>query len=242
MYLTDVHHYCFKGVGTVDCFEDLKNLYDEMVVERGTEAYKYIHELLEKARELRYAYLTIHAPDKDKGQSWRSFIGNNFEKLLQHIITEAIESHGVKVIGGRKLKGRRLPQELVAVKQNLTINYGRFGELLPDADIVIYEPEKSRVIAVISSKTSLRERVVQTSYWKSKFQNSENTKHIKVYLITPDRDKDLTRMDTAKKPRIIAEVDLDGTYVLTAEALEESDKVKLFEHFIEDLKQLLEKH
>ena len=49
-------------------------------------------------------------------------------------------------------------------------------------------------------------------------------------------------MDPAKEPRIIAEMDLDGTYVLTAEALEESDKVKLFEHFIEDLKRLLEKH
>ena len=40
--------------------------------------------------------------------------------------------------------------------------------------------------------------------------------------------------------RAIAETDLDGTYVLTAEELEESDKVKLFEHFIEDLKQVIE--
>ena len=33
--------------------------------------------------------------------------------------------------------------------------------------------------------------------------------------------------------------DFDGTYVLTAEALEESDKVKPFEHFIDDLKQVI---
>ncbi len=224
------------------CFEDLKNLYDDMVEERGVEAYRYIHELLEKAQELRYAYLEEHEPKKDKGQSWRSFIGNNFEKLLQHIITEALESHEVKVIGGRKLNGRRLSQELDAVKQNLTVNYGRFGGLLPDADIVIYKPQNSQVIAVISSKTSLRERLVQTSYWKSKFQDSENTKHIKVYLITPDRDKDLTKVDPAKRQRVIAEIDLDGTYVLTTEELEESDKVKLFEHFIEDLKKLIEEN
>lgn len=223
----------------MDCFEDLKNLYDEMVEKRGAEAYKYIHELLEKAQELRYAYLAEHEPDKDKGQSWRSFIGNNFEKLLQHIITEAIESYKVKVIGGRKLKRKRLSPELDAIKENLTVNYGEFGGLLPDADIVVYNPEELRIIAVISSKTSLRERVVQTSYWKSKFLAREHTAHIKVYLITPDRDKDLTRMDPARKPRIIAETDLDGTYVLTKEALEESNKVKLFEHFIEDLKQAI---
>ena len=41
------------------------------------------------------------------------------------------------------------------------------------------------------------------------------------------------------RERIIAEADLDGTYVLTTEALEESDKVKLFEHFIDDLKQVI---
>ncbi len=220
-------------------FEDLKNLYDKMVEEKGAEAYRYIHDLLEEAQQLRYAYLAAHDPDKDKGQSWRSFIGKNFEKLLQYIITEAIESHGVKVINGSTLNRKRLSQELGAVKQNLTINYGRFGGLLPDADIVIYKPEKTRVIAVISSKTSLRERIVQTSYWKSKFQSGENTKHIKVYLITPDKDKDLTRMDPAERQRVIAETDLDGTYVLTAEALEESNKVKLFEHFIEDLKQVI---
>ena len=220
-------------------FEDLKNLYDEMVNERGAEAYKYIHDLLEKAQKLRYAYLAEHEPNKDKGQSWRSFIGNNFEKLLQHIITEAIESHEVKIINGSKLKRQRLSPELDAIKENLTVNYEGFGGLLPDADIVVYNPEELRIIAVISSKTSLRERVVQTSYWKSKFLAREHSAHIKVYLITPDRDKDLTRIDPARKPRIIAETDLDGTYVLTTEELEESDKVKLFEHFIEDLKQVI---
>ena len=38
-----------------------------------------------------------------------------------------------------------------------------------------------------------------------------------------------------KKERVIAEADLDGTYVLTGEALEQSDKVKLFEHFIYEI-------
>ena len=47
-------------------------------------------------------------------------------------------------------------------------------------------------------------------------------------------------MDPAERARVIAETDLDGTYVLTAEELEESDKVKLFEHFIEDLRQVIE--
>lgn len=63
--------------------------------------------------------------------------------------------------------------------------------------------------------------------------------HIKVYFITPDEDGTLTSTYLPKKGRAIVEIDLDGTYVLTEANLDESDKVKLFEHFIHDFKQLL---
>ena len=220
-------------------FEDLKNLYDEMQEREGEEAYKYVHKLLQEAQVLHEAYLAKHKPEKDKGQSWRSFKGKNFEKLLQYIITSSIEALGLEVVNGSKLTSMRLSQRLDTVKQNVVINYGEFGLQLPDADIVVYNPENYQVIAVISSKTSLRERVAQTGYWKSKLLENEATAHIKVYLITPDT-KDLMKRSPAKKPRIIAEVELDGTYVLTEENLEESDKVKLFGHFIADLKQVIE--
>lgn len=221
-------------------FEDLKNLYLIMKERRGEEAYRYMHELLDEAKELRYAYLAEHEPDKDKGQSWRSFKGKNFQKLIQYIITDSIETLGLKVVNGDTLESDRLSPQLDAVKQNVVIDYGEFGKRLPDADIVIYNPENSRVVAVISSKTSLRERIAQTGYWKFKLLENEDTKHIKVYLITPDTDKILKRTDSARKERIIVETDLDGTYVLTQEDVEESEKVKLFEHFIADLKQVIE--
>ena len=221
-------------------FEDLKNLYDKIQERRGREAYRYIGELLQKARVLRDAYLAEHEPNKDKGQSWRSFIGQNFEKLLQYIITDPIEAIGFKLVNGKKLESVQLPKHLDAIKRNVTINYGESEERLPDADIVVYNPENSHVIAIISSKTSLAERVAQTGYWKLKLRENKDTKHIKVYLITPDRGKTLTKLNPSTKSRVIAEVELDGTYVLTTEALEESDKVKLFEHFIEDFKQIVE--
>jgi len=85
----------------------------------------------------------------------------------------------------------------------------------------------------------LRERIAQTGYWKLKLLQDEATKHIRVYFITPDEDGTLTRKRPTKKGRAIVEVDLDGSYVLTEEEIEESNKVKLFEHFIEDLKGLL---
>ena len=174
------------------------------------------------------------------GRSWRTSKGDTFRERILSMIAGPIESLGLKVVKSRDLEGSKLIPQLDTVKRNVVIDYGEFGMQLPDTDSVVYNPENSQVIAIISSKISAGGSVVQTGYWKSKLLESENTAHIKAYLITPDAKKDLTKMDPAEEPRIIAEVELDGTYVLTAEELEESDKVKLFEHFIEDLKQVIE--
>ena len=222
-------------------FEDLKNMYSEIQLVEGTEAYKTVSQLLQDAKAQHKQDFLRDKPDGDHEQSWRAFKGKNFEKLIQHIITESIEALGMKVINGNKLeRSRNLSSELSQVKRNLAIDYGEFGLHLPDVDIVVYNPRDRKVIALISSKVTLRERIAQTGYWKLKLLESETTEHIKVYFITPDEDGTLTNTYIPKKGRAIVEIDLDGTYVLTEADLEESGKVKLFEHFIEDFKQLIE--
>ena len=222
-------------------FEDVKNLYLEMEKIKGGEAYKFVSDVLEKAKQPYIEDFLRRKPKGDAEQSWRNFKGNCFEKLLQHIITQSVEPLALKVVNDNELKKKKLSDQLDAVKRNVVINFGEYGMHLPDADIVVYNPVNHRIIAVISCKTSLRERVAQTGYWKFKFCQNGNTKHIKVYLITPDTDNTLTEIEPFKKGRAIVEIDLDGAYVLTKENLEESSKVKLFEHFIRDLKQVIGK-
>lgn len=222
-------------------FDDLKDMYSETQLIEGEEAYKAVSQLLQDAKERHKQDFLRDRPDGDHEQSWRAFKGKNFEKLIQHIITESIEALGLKVINGNQLERTiRLPNDLRQVKKNLLIDFGEFGCHLPDVDIIVYNPENLRVIALISSKVTLRERIAQTGYWKLKLLEQEDTEHIKVYFITPDEDGTLTSTYLPKKGRAIVEIDLDGTYVLTEANLEESDKVKLFEHFIQDFKQLLE--
>ena len=221
-------------------FEDLKDMYSEIQLVEGAGAYKTVSQLLQDAKGRHKLDFLRDKPDGDHEQSWRAFKGKNFEKLIQHIITESIEALGLKVINGNQLeRSKNLSLELSRVKRNLAIDYGAFGLHLPDVDIVVYNPRDSQVIAVISSKVTLRERIAQTGYWKLKLLESETTKHIKVYFITPDEDGTLTETYLPKKGRAIVEIDLDGTYVLTEANLDESDNVKLFEHFIDDFKQLL---
>jgi type II restriction enzyme len=185
-------------------------------------------------------WLKRPTPNKDHEQSWRAFKGKNLEKLIQYIITDEVEELGLKVVNGNQLeRTTNLSKELSQVKRNLAIDYGEFGLHLPDVDIVIYNPRNCKVLAVISSKITLRERIAQTRYWKTKLSQDETTKHIKVYFITPDEDGTLTKRKPTKKDRTIVEVDLNDNYVLTEEEIEGSNKVKLFEYFIDDLKRLL---
>ena len=151
---------------------------------------------------------------------------------------------GLKVVEGNILErteSKNLSEELNLVKRNLLIDYGKFGAHLPDVDIIIYDPTTYKVIAVISSKVTLRERIAQTGYWKLKLSQDNVTKHIKVFFITPDEDKILSIKKPAKKGRAIVEVDTDGAYVMSEENIEESKKVKRFEKFISDLKRIIKK-
>ncbi|MCK4358705.1 MAG: hypothetical protein KAW92_08165, partial [Candidatus Cloacimonetes bacterium] len=60
----------------------------------------------------------------------------------------------------------------------------------------------------------------------------------KNHFLTPDEDETLTIKNPTKKGRAIVEVDTDGSYVLSETKIEESNKVKMFDKFIDDLKKL----
>ena len=222
---------------------DLIEMYDEKKIKYGYEAYKHISELLSEAKEIhRRDFLKNPTPQGDHEQSWRAFKGKNLEKLIAYIIKDEVESLGLKLVEGNALertKSENLSRELSAVKRNLLIDYGEFGSHLPDVDIIVYEPETSKVIAVISSKVTLRERIAQTGYWKIKLSRDKATEHIRAFFITPDEDRTLEIRTPAKKGRAIVEVDTDGSYVMSETRVEESLKVKMFDKFIDDLKELV---
>jgi len=233
-------------------FNDLLKLYNQKKEVHGKKTYKYISQLLQETKIIHKEYFLRSATaakarakgkTPDHEQSWRAFKGKNLEKLVIHIIKDEVESLGVKIVGGNTLEKtntKSLPIELNKVKRNLLVDYGEFGSHLPDVDIIIYEPESCSIVAVISSKVTLRERIAQTGYWKLKLLSDDVTRHVKVFFITPDEDGTLTTKDPAKKGRAIVEIDTDGSYVMTEAEIEESNKVKLFEHFIDDLKKLIE--
>jgi len=219
-------------------YDDLLKLYEKAVVKYGKEAYRHISSILIQAKKQhKKRFKGI-----DHEQSWKAFKGKNLEKLIQYIIVGEIKNLGLDVVNGSKLERTlcaNLPNGLAKVKRNLFIDYGIYGAHLPDVDIVIYNPSNSKVIAVLSVKVTLRERIAQTGYWKIKLASDKLTQHIKVYFITPDEDGTLSTIHPIKKARAIVEADIDGSYVLSEKELETSSKVKPFSEFINDLKKLI---
>lgn len=226
-------------------FEDLLSIYKKYREIHGNEVFKYISQIFKDAKVLHKRHWEASpTPNMDHEQSWRAFKGKNFEKLILHIIKDHVESLGLKILEGNKLErisNKKISEELSRVRRNLLIHFGDFGSHLPDVDLIVYEPKSYVIICVISSKITLRERIAQTGYWKLKLSSDKVTRDIRVFFITPDEDETLITKSPPKKGRAIVEIDTDGCYVMTEKKIEESDKVKNFGKFFDDLNKLANK-
>lgn len=69
-----------------------------------------------------------------------------------------------------------------------------WNDILPDVDILLVEKETNAVRAIISCKTSLRERLTETAFWKREIEKIGNKK-LKLIFITTDKDNEL-KIDT----------------------------------------------
>lgn len=107
-------------------------------------------------------------------------------------------------------------------------------------DIVLYQTNKDnvKILAILSVKNSFRERFTETPYWKLKLLQSPVTSHIKVFMITPDNDDEISFKDKPKKARIVMEHELDGLH-LAKSHFDQSSKIKGIESLLEDLRRLL---
>ncbi|MCH9853906.1 MAG: DNA modification methylase [Alphaproteobacteria bacterium] len=219
-------------------FNDLISLYQEYEKQYGDGAYKYISKLLEEAKPQHKATFT----GQDHEQSWRGFKGRNLEKLIRYIIEKQLQNLGLKMIDGDLLKHKKENNPdltFAKIKRNLLVCYGEYSEYgyyMPDVDIVTYNPENFAVVAVLSIKATPKKQIAQNEYWKLKLQTQKFTKHIKFCCITLDEDGALKTKKPIKKARAIVETDLHGSYVISENNIEESNHVKLFDKFIDDLK------
>ncbi len=201
-------------------------------LENKNPAYENISIHLE---ELKEEHRKLLSPEKDFEQSWRGIKGRLLERIVQLIIKEGLEELKLGFASDVEVRDLKEGAELYSVKEQLEISYSQ-GKLIPDADIIAYDLESYRVLAVISCKATLRERVAQAAYWNLKTHAKDPKSKIKYFLVTTDEDKDFAAGGSSRN-RIIAEGDTDGVFVMS-ESVKEGGKIFRFSRLIEELEEL----
>jgi len=172
------------------CAEDrlLKKLYDEYV----KNSKKKFLETVEKfenitENDIRPKFIErLKKSSKSQrsiDQAWRNCKGSLYEyaicKALDEILAEDVSlAQKIDVIHGSRLNTH--------VRNQLTIR--NWSDILPDVDFAIINKNCGKVVAVLSCKTSLRERLTETAFWAGELK----PKGIDIIFITTDKDEEIT--------------------------------------------------
>ena len=201
----------------------------------------------EVAKPIHEAIFTSERPKGNLGQSWNSVKGQLFERFAHYVILSMIRESSAKNLklaygnktGEEDSDTSRIAEQKTA-RNSIKVDFGDQGKWSPDADLIVYSNyDDIRVEAIISCKTSLRERIAQTAFWRYKLASLKNTSHIENFLITLDSDG-VFFDNKPSKSRAIALSELDAIFVLKP-GFDEHPKLKSFDQFTEELKKWLKK-
>ena len=140
--------------------------------------------------ELRKRLNSFYKNSRSRDQAWKGYKGMLyefavFESIKQVIASEKELSLQIDVISGSNISKEYRDQVFIK----------NWVDILPDVDIVIIQKLRKIVKAIVSCKTSLRERLTETAFWKRELERNDKTRNIKVILVTTDKDEEL-RIDT----------------------------------------------
>jgi len=173
--------------------------------------------------------LELREIGKSIANSMRPLAGNNFAIWVARILNEFFikENLPLKAITSGKIKkelNKRFTKKLKGNKGS--------RDYKPDIDIIIVRKDcGDKPVAILSAKTTLAERVMQTINWHRYLKSfPKEYKQIKLFLVTAWD----TFKSGANKERV---QELDGVYVCNKD-VNEYGNIKRFDKIGKDLKKL----
>jgi type II restriction enzyme len=171
-----------------EVFDALKRSYDQIVINRYQgnflEALKIFDSIAEG--DLRFVLMKYYPSQRSRDQAWRTCKGSLYEYAVFRYVQDIVENNEelndkiVVVMGDEALITHR---DQIVVRN--------WCDIFPDVDILIIEKVTNLVIAILSCKTSLRERLTETAFWKRELEKKRDMTDIKLVFITTDKDNEL---------------------------------------------------
>jgi len=121
-------------------------------------------------------------------QAWRSCKGSLYEYAVCRALDEILSSDLLLSQKIDILHGSKLEYDLNLRSQVVIKNW---SDILPDVDFVIVNKSCNKAMAVMSCKTSLRERITETAFWSKELR----PKGIEIIFVTTDKDGEITSSD-----------------------------------------------
>jgi len=172
-----------------ELFKKLGEIYENIVKEEFQEDWIKALENFDEITEskLRLILKEFYSVQKSRDQAWKSCRGLLYEKAVFETLKQIINKNDELknkfevITGDQGIKEKNLKDQIVIRNWN---------EIWPDADILFINKEDSQIRAIISCKTSLRERLTETAFWKKEIEERHGSK-IFVIFITSDKDEEL---------------------------------------------------
>lgn len=224
-------------------------VYSILTVKYGSE-FHWSNELEKEFKETIKKYFDSKIKDALKSSKALK-VGNQLAKLLRDSENDIVEiitprplagsnfASWVKTVLNKVFQEKKLPLLAVTsgeIKQKLNRSFtknSRGQGFKPDIDIVVVNVKTNEPLVIISAKTTLAERVMQTISWHSYLQTlPDEIRNIKLYLVTA---WETFSRDSANRERV---QQLDGIYVCNPK-VQEWGKIKIFSKILNDLKALL---
>jgi len=168
-----------------------------------------------KLRNLLDSFYKTHT---SKDQAWKVFKGKLYEYAVYRCIQQSLIKNKLNEIFCI-VKG----EEVLVPKYREQIGISNWNYIFPDIDLAIINKKSNEIAAIISCKTSLRERLTETAFWKRELEKVKKNVKFKIIFITTNKDNEL---QTETNRYIIFHV-IDCTFITD---------LKKYERLIEDYK------
>lgn len=171
-----------------DLLKELKQAYDDIVKSQYQGNYLKALENFDSLSEnnLRSILSGYYQKQRSRDQAWKTCKGSLYEyavfKYIQNVIdnNETLKDKLVLMMGD---------EALTSYGSQIVIR--NWSDIFPDADILLINRKTNKVIAIFSCKTSLRERLTETAFWKRELEKTREAKDVKIIFVTTDKDNEL---------------------------------------------------
>ncbi|MDL1897420.1 hypothetical protein FBQ82_14230 [Anaerolineae bacterium CFX7] len=172
--------------------------------------------------------LELRAIGTSVANTLRPLAGNTFAQWVADVLNTSFQTRALPLTCQTSGQIKKQLSKSLVIKTR-----GQSADYKPDIDVVVVNMQTGKPVAILSAKTTLAERVLQTITWKRyRDQLPKQVRAIRIFLVTA---WETFETDSANRSRV---QELDGVYVCNANA-NFQDHIKPFSALIQDLEKLL---